>query len=122
GACNAASPSTANCMGVCGQALGSCQQSVSNDQTQCIADCRTASQKGGCVGTCHDVAADAREGCLDTATACRAACGGGTTTTSEPPATTSTSEPAGTTTSTSEPAETTTSTTLMGSPSGAFAE
>jgi hypothetical protein len=119
GTCSAASPSASNCLGDCGRTLGGCQQEVATNQRVCIADCRGASDKPGCIGACTDASSSGRQTCLAAFASCQGGCGVSTTTQPEP-STTSTTEAEQTTTT--APVPTTTSTTLIGSPSGAFVQ
>jgi hypothetical protein len=106
--------SSASCMGQCGQSLGSCAHDVASGGASCIKDCKSASDRQGCIRDCTATAKQGHVGCKDSGSECRSDCGfpSSTTTTIGQNPTTTVPEPTTTTlpdvTTTTEPEATTT--------------
>lgn len=81
-------PSTANCLGICGENLGSCARGVTSDAKTCISGCRTASDRLSCLQGCASAGQSAAEACASDFQSCTSDCGSTTTTTlASPPCT-----------------------------------
>jgi hypothetical protein len=100
----------ANCMGQCGQELGTCAHDTASAGSACIKECKSASDRQACIRECTSTAADGHEECQDDARECRSDCGfpSSTTTTLSVPTTTLPNTEITTTTTLAEETTTTT--------------
>jgi len=87
-------PSTASCLGACGEDLGTCARNVAATAKTCATGCRTASDRRACLAGCLSAAQTGAAICASDLQACTANCGRSTTTTTPVPPTTTNTMPA----------------------------